>query len=242
MSVCVFVPEILAQSRQPPVSSEGWRVRLTPYVWGSGLEGSVGIGDRSADVNASFADILSELNFAFMTLFEANRDRFTTVTDFVYLNLSDEDATPGPLFSSASAAQKALIVSPTAGYRLIGVESNVLDAFGGIRFWRINGELNFEPGVLPGVELSASRNWLDGLAGLKGRFRLSPAWSASGYADIGGGGSNLTYQVIGAAGVDIGNRYALVFGYRYLNVAYNKDRFLFDTALGGPIVGFTLKF
>ena len=45
-----------------------------------------------------------------------------------------------------------------------------------------------------------------------------------------------------AAGADIGKRYALVFGYRYLNVDYNKDRFLFDTGMGGPVFGFAFKF
>ena len=64
----------------------------------------------------------------------------------------------------------------------------------------------------------------------------------TGYGDIGGGGSNLTYQIIGAAGADLGEHYALVFGYRYLNVNYNKDRFLFDTGMGGPIFGFAFKF
>jgi hypothetical protein len=43
-------------------------------------------------------------------------------------------------------------------------------------------------------------------------------------------------------GRDFGERYALVFGYRHLHVAYDKDRFLFDTGRGGPILGFAFKF
>ena len=77
---------------------------------------------------------------------------------------------------------------------------------------------------------------------MKGKRRLSPTWYLAGYGDIGGGGSNLAYQLVGIAGADIGKRYALVFGYRYLNVDYNKDRFLFDTGMGGPVVGFAFKF
>jgi hypothetical protein len=81
--VCLFVPRIFAQSTLPVPSSEGWRVRLTPYLWGPGIEGTVGIGNRSADVDATFSDILRELNFAFMGALEAERDRFTTITDAV---------------------------------------------------------------------------------------------------------------------------------------------------------------
>jgi hypothetical protein len=37
-------------------------------------------------------------------------------------------------------------------------------------------------------------------------------------------------------------RYALVFGYRYLDVNYDKNDFLFDTAMTGPLFGLTIKF
>src|SRR5262245_62568183 len=147
LCACVLVPDVFSQSTQPPSSTvgqstqpppstEGWRMRLVPYLWGSGLKGRVGIGHRSADVDASFGDILSELNFAFMATFEANRERFTTLTDIVYMNLSDEHATPGPLFSSADAAAKNLILTPLGGYRIVGSENSAVDIMGGIRFWR----------------------------------------------------------------------------------------------------------
>ena len=71
-------------------------MRVTPYLWGSDFKGRIGIGDHSANVDASFADLFRELNFGFMGVVEADRDRFTTLTDLVYMNLSDEHATPGP--------------------------------------------------------------------------------------------------------------------------------------------------
>src|SRR5262249_7095720 len=119
-TLCVFalLPDLFGQANPPLPRSEGWRGRVIPYLWGSGFDGTVGIGDRSAKVDASFADLFRELNFAFTTAFLADRDRFTTLTDLIFMNLSDERATAGPLFSSADATAKSLIVSPTAGYRL----------------------------------------------------------------------------------------------------------------------------
>src|SRR5262245_43237435 len=102
LPICIglFVADSFGQSAQaPPTSSEGWRVRLIPFLWGSGIKGRVGIGDRSTNVDASFLDLLRELNFGFTGALEANRNKFTTVTDVIYMNLSDEHATPGPLFS-----------------------------------------------------------------------------------------------------------------------------------------------
>lgn len=43
-------------------------------------------------------------------------------------------------------------------------------------------------------------------------------------------------------GVLVGTRYALIGGYRYLNVNYNQDDFLFDMALHGPVFGLGIKF
>ena len=52
----------------------------------------------------------------------------------------------------------------------------------------------------------------------------------------------MTYQIVGTAGLDFHKHYALLFGYRYLKVDYGKDRFLFDLAMKGPLVGFAFKF
>jgi hypothetical protein len=240
--VCLFIPEAFGQSSPQISGSEGWNVRLTPYLWGSGFKGKVGIENRSADVDASFMDILRELNFAFTGSLEAEREKFVTVTDLIYMNLSDEHATPEPLFSGVDAIQKSFILTPEAGYRVVDSDAVFLDILGGIRWWHVKGELRFEPGRLRGIDISRSRNWVDGIFGLRAKTDLSPTWYLTGYGDIGGGGSNLTYQILGVAGANIGSRYALVFGYRYLNVAYNKDEFLFDTGMRGPIIGLVIKF
>jgi hypothetical protein len=158
------------------------------------------------------------------------------------MNLSDERATPGPLFSSVDAVNKTFLLSPEAGYRVLGSDASFLDVLGGIRFWHVKGELNFQPGILPGIDVSRSRNWVDGVFALRGKRRISEKWSLSGYGDLGGGGSNLTFQFVGTAAADLGERYSVVLGYRYLNVDYNKDLFLFDTHMGGPIIGFAFKF
>ena len=123
----------------------------------------------------------------------------------------------------------------------MGSDPAFIDVLGGIRFWHVNLDLKLEPGLVNGIELSDSRNWVDGVFGLRGKRRLSKTWSINGYGDIGGGGSNLTYQLVGTASADLGSKYALMLGYRYLHVAYNKDRFLFSTGMGGPVIGFAIS-
>jgi hypothetical protein len=113
---------------------------------------------------------------------------------------------------------------------------------GGIRYWHLKTDLNFNRGLLPNLTITRSRQWVDGVAGLRGNAHLSPRIFLTGKGDLGGGGSNFTYQLFGGGGVTFGTRYALIGGYRYLQVDYNKDDFLFDMALHGPIFGIGIKF
>lgn len=239
-SVMLCASELSAQSAPPP-QSPSWEFELVPYLWGSGIEGAVGIGTRTADVDASFSNILSHLHLAAMGLTEVRRGRMVILTDVVYTDVRGQRATPGPLFSSVNPQQKLFILTSEGGFRLWDTGSASVDVVGGIRFWRSELELRFGAGVLPGVDMQASRNWVDGIAGVRARMALSGRWWAGAYGDVGGGGSNPTYQLTGSGGWDIDPRYALLFAYRYLSVDYDSDGVLFDTAISGPLFGFAFK-
>jgi len=239
----LWAPRVSGQPAPSQPSSEGWDIRIIPYLWGSSINGRVGIGDRTADVDASFVNVLDHLHFAFMNLVDASwNNKFVVLTDLIYTDVRGHDATPGPLFSSVKPNQKLFLLTPDAGYRILDTSRTSVDVVGGIRYWHLKTDLQFQPGRLPGIEVKEGRSWVDGIFGLRGKTYLSANWWVTGYGDVGGGGSNLTYQIFGTASVDIHRHYALAFGYRYLKVDYDKDRFLFDTAMKGPLFGFTFKF
>jgi len=58
----------------------------------------------------------------------------------------------------------------------------------------------------------------------------------------GGGGSQFTYQLFGGIGFQLTRHFSLTGGYRHLKVDYDKDGFLFDVALHGPVFGMGIKF
>ena len=235
-----------AQSPAPSSSSPtaGWQVELVPYLWGSGVDGTVGIGNRTADVDASFRNVLDHLHFAAMGMVDAHHDRFTLITDVFYTDLRGQAATPGPLFSSVNPQQKLFIMTPLAGYRVIDNNDSWVDVVGGMRLWQTKSELQFRAGVLPSLDVETSRGWGDAIVGLRARtvIPFASKWWVNTYGDLGGGGSDFTWQVVGTAGLDFQEHYALVLGYRYLSVDFNRNNYLLDTALKGPIVGFTFKF
>ena len=173
-----------------PQPADNWQIEFVPYLWGSGIDGDVGIGSRSANVDASSSNILSHLEFAFMAAVEARRNRLVTLTDFIYTDLSRPPCdSRAPVFQRASRSETG---HPHDRRRLPACEHRwwALDLVGGLRFWGLNSELQFEAGVLPGVGIDANRNWVDAVAGLRAKVGLAGNWWVSAYGDYGGGGSD----------------------------------------------------
>lgn len=233
-----------APKPKPQAAADEWQFQLTPYIWLARVSGRAGIGGFDVDVDAGLGDSDISLNFGFMGTFEARKNRLVIVTDLQFSNLGAERVRTGPLFVDADADFRTFVFDPEVGYRLLNdpEKGAFLDVLGGIRYWHLRSDLTFNRGLLPNLTITRSRQWVDGVAGLRGRAHLSPRIFLTGKGDLGGGGSNFTYQLFGGAGVTFGTRYALIGGYRYLHVDYNKDDFLFDMALHGPIFGIGIKF
>ena len=226
------------------VDPDKWQFQLTPYIWIAGIKGRAGIGNQVVDVDASLGDENVDLNFGIMGTFEARKNRLVILTDLQYSNLGTDRATPGPLFSTAEADFKTFVLDPEVGYRIVDnpEKGAFVDVLGGIRYWHLKTDLTFNSGLLTTITASRSRDWVDGVVGIRGKTHVSKRVFVTGKFDLGGGGSNFTYQLFGGVGILVGKRYALIAGYRDLDVNYNKDGFLFDNALHGPIFGLGIKF
>jgi opacity protein-like surface antigen len=236
-----------SSSEAPPASqpapADKWRFVISPYFWMAGLHGEVGRPNRTIQVDERFSEIFDSLKFAFMGVFEARKGKWGMQADFEYVSLEDEKATPGPLFSNAKAKIKTVVFTPEVAYRLYdNGKGSFVQALGGIRIWHISSDLSFGAGVLPATEIDTSRNWVDGVVGLRGKAALSEKVFVMGRFDVGGGGSKFTYQLFGGLGYNVTNRVALVFGYRDLDVNYDKDNFRYDTSQRGPIMGLGFRF
>jgi hypothetical protein len=230
-------------SPQAPASDE-WQFQFSPYFWLAGLHGTTGTPNRTAQVDESFSDIFHSLKFAFMGVFEARKGKLVSLTDMEYVNVSDDRATPGPLFSGVTAKVKMFIFDPEVGYRVFDDpdKGQFVDVLGGVRVWHISTDLTFSPGILPGTNVQASRTWVDAVVGLRGKAALSKKFFVTGKFDLGGGGSKFAYQIFGGGGYNVNEKIALIFGYRVLDVNYDKNNFVYDMNQRGPILGMGFKF
>jgi opacity protein-like surface antigen len=226
------------------VDQDKWQFQFSPYFWLAGLHGTGGVRNRTTGVDESFRDVFDALNFALMGTFEARKGKFISLTDLEYVSVSDEKATPGPLFSTVDAGFKTFIFDQEVGYRLLEnpEKGASLDVLGGARVWHVSTDFEFGAGILPATRIQASRNWVDAVGGLRGNMALSQKLFLTGKLDLGGGGSKFTWQVFGGGGYNLNPKIALILGYRVLDVDYDKNNFVYDMNQRGPILGVGFKF
>jgi len=233
-----------ATSGSQTSSSEEWEFSIAPYVFFSGLKGTIGVQRQSAIVDARFPDIFRNLDFAMMGTFEARKGNWIVLTDAMYMSLSGKRVTPSPFFSDIDVEVKETIIDPEIGYRVANLERGSIDLLGGVRIWHVKPHLTFQPRILPLVDVEGSKTWADPVVGARGIAKLSPRVFLTGKFDVGGFGvgSDFTGQAFGGAGFQLKPRIAVIGGYRYLRADYVSDEgFIFKTAMSGIMLGAKFK-
>ena len=246
MALCIVVLAVpvatAEQSRGQP--SDRWQFEATPYLWAAGMQGDVGVGRLTAEgVSANFSDILQSLRLGFMGAFEGRKNRYGFLFDALYLQLSQTKQAPFAGFGDIHAKPTQQMYTFAGTWR--AVEGRVpVDVVAGVRTNDIKLDLAMSSSALApqGRGLVRSRNWGDGFVGARVQYPLTSQWSLVGYVDVGGGGSDFTWQGLAGANYSITPTMTAKFGYRYLKVDYDHDDFLYDVATGGFYAGIGIRF
>jgi hypothetical protein len=238
-------PAVSTAAPEPaPAAQSGWTFSVTPYLWGANLSGqSAQFGLPAVDIDASFSDILDNLDFAGMAIADARNGPYIIFGDLTYTSLSSGSATPrGVLASSAEVEASTFAGLVGAGYSVLDSPPGRLDVVGGMRVWSVDTDISFSGGVLGEQSFSDSATWVDGLVGLRGDFAFTPQIYVVGWALVGAGQADLDWDVAASIGYRINERFSATLGYRALGVDYSEDGFLFDVVQQGPIMGLTIRF
>jgi len=250
----VFFFQILSISAYAdPTSGDKWEFQLAPYAWMAGQKGTVATlpGLPPADIDVDFYDdILGNINGALMLVGEARKGRFGLVMDVAYTDIEMEDPTPlGIFYSSMISRTKSWMWSLAGLYRIVENQRQFLDVIGGFRYWSVDSELTLKgadfPNVFPERSVSNSEDWFDPLIGLKGLSELGDSkFFISGGLALGGfgAGSDLFWDAIVNLGYQWTKGFSTTVGYRYMDVDYEKDGFLYDVAQDGLTLGLSWRF
>jgi opacity protein-like surface antigen len=235
---------------------DGWNFEVTPYFFAAGLDGTAGARGIQADVDASFSDIWDNLDIGLMGLFLARRGPWTLTFDGVYFKVADQRSktVTGPfgqvsVKGALDVSASVTVLQPSLWYRVLDDRTTV-DLGGGLRYT--------QTGSGPGREdLDGSRDRVSGRRRQLQRLRqldrcwlwarsvihpISDRWSLMGYADLGGGGSSLTYQVLAGANWTLDDRLTAKAGYRYVYWDYEDDGVVWDISASGPYLGLGIAF
>lgn len=259
---------------QAVASPSGWSFNVAPYLWTPALNTSLNLklppavgGTASVGSSLGFGDLLSHLNFAGMVAADAQYDRFSVLTDLIYLNLGatdshfraiNVDGLPSNPVSSSVQTSAGLSLNSTiwtlaGGYTLLQGDWGNLDLIGGFRYLNINNTFDYNLALtITGPrnqatfggsgQLKGSANIWNGIGGLRGRIRIgdTPLFIPY-YFDAGAGDSQLTWQIASGFGYHASWGDASIT-YRYMSFEQGSNAVVHHLWINGPQFAATFHF
>lgn len=234
--------------------TDKWEYALTLYGWYTDIGGTVSHSDETIIPGGPFtydaSDIIDDLSMVFMGGFEAKKNKWSFIADVIYLDVSGNNTSTvtgknGIVTGTTSAYMElsTWIVSGIVGYEVVKEERGTLSVIGGLRYSTIDVDstLNLQIINTRTSYISKSEDLLDGIIGIRGDINLNNNWFIPYYADIGAGGSDLTWQALGG----IGYRFSwgdIKLIYRYLDYKMDDGGILEDLNVSGGALGVTFRF
>ncbi len=127
---------------ETPAAATGspWEFSASPYGWLTGLDGTVGVGGLTGEVNESFSDILPNLKMAAALQLEARNGRWGIIADGFYADMGASSNPPGPLYDYVNVDIKEFLGELDVAYRVYQGPSGFVDLYAGLRYNNISGD------------------------------------------------------------------------------------------------------
>ena len=219
--------------------SDGWKFRITPYLWMMGMDGTTAALGQDVPVDASFSDILDVLNIALSANMELSKGKFFLVFDPLYAQLEADVADPGGGPVGGTIDVDMVLADLNIGYTI----NENFGIYAGARYY--DQDIEVTPNLLPVISLGD--DWTDYILGFRVRAEMSEKWSYAGKLDGAVGGDSESAWYLQAVLLrHFGSNKHLDLGWRYYDVDYESGsgvtRFKWDVAQSGPVVGFSWEF
>lgn len=250
----------------------GWSFQVGLYAWAPTFDGRLNYALPSiggtATVKADADNYLSDLNFAAMIAAEARYDRYSVITDLMYVDLGSSSSRVGsvnpaalpsnPISStqniSGDSSLQATIWTLGAGYTLASGSWGNVDVLGGFRLLAVDARTNYSlsaditgprgNGVVLSRHgrLSGNADIWNGIVGVRGRILIGDSgFFVPYYADVGTGDSNLTWQVFSGIGYQSGWA-GVQLGYRYMSFDQGSGSLVEKLTMGGAYLAVNFTF
>ena len=261
-----------AQAQTVPRAEPGWQFSVTPYAWVPSIDGTLRYqlpgqsGSGSADVSKDGSSLLEALNFAAMIAAEARYQRYSVMTDFIYLDLGGSSSklrdvnfggggnagVGANLDRGTESSLSGSLWTLMGGYTVLQGDWGHADIVGGFRLFSLNSETNIRlagdvtapsgsASFNRNAKLSDSATLFDGVIGMRGRLGIGKGFYAPYAFDIGTGSSTLTWQ----ASAGLGYQFSwggVALGYRHLSYEQSSKNLVQDLSFSGPFLALNFTF
>ncbi|WP_198375119.1 hypothetical protein [Neoroseomonas rubea] len=252
----------------------GWSFEVAPYAWVPSINANLryalppGIGG-SADVKADASDYFAQLNFAAALAATVRYDRFTLLTDIMYVSAdaggSRVEAADilgvgrNPISStvnvSGSTNLKTTLWTLAGGYTLASGSWGNVDVLAGFRYLGIEATTDYNlavtllgprgnagPSFGGAGRLSGRDDIWNGIVGVRGRLNIAQSgFFVPYYLDIGTGDSNFTWQTFAGIGYQSGWA-GVQLGWRYMSYDQGSNALVQDLTMSGAYVAVNFSF
>jgi hypothetical protein len=216
-----------------------WEFNVTPYLWMTGMSGDISILDQTTPVDASFSDVLKNLEIAAMVHAEAKKGKWSIMLDYVYANIENTGNVQGLLNErKVTGTIKQNIFELGFAYKFVEVNSFTLEALAGGRYFDIKLNLDFE-----NIEsINKGFDFLDPYVGVRFANQCHK-FSLKGRIDIGGfgAGSEVSYKYNIFTEYKFSELFQLQLGYQSLTPKYENNNFEYNVTSAGFVLGFNFS-
>lgn len=160
--------------------SQPWQFTIAAPGWMAGMNGTIGINGRDADIDLGLGEILQHLNMIFAMRAEAQKGPFGIFAEFIYLGLSDGAQISG-LIDNVAAEVNTSYADGALTWRLINTPRWSLDFAAGTHYANVYEKLTLNSN--PVAIQQASERFVDDIADDL-RDRLNQDISKSEFLEI----------------------------------------------------------
>lgn len=220
----------------------GWLHSVTLYFMGAGLDGESQIGAVTADIDATFSDIIENLEFGAMAAYHAEKGPWGFTVDGVFMGLGG--GATGPLGARFDVDVDQLVVAADVSYRF----NARLEALAGLRYNSLDMGVAVQTPGGASAEASQKEEWVDPYLGARLTAPFADQWAFVLRGDVGGFGvgADLAWQAVARFEWHRSESASISFGYRIYDVEYEvgagSDLFRYDLATSGPLAGVSWRF
>ena len=226
-----------------PLRAQGnkdWEFVVAPYFIAAGMDGDIQIANITVPVDVSFSSLLENLELGGMIHFEAQKDRWALLGDFIFMGLGSS----GPFQNISSSIDVDQYLGEFGVAYRFGEHGKSISLLGGGRYISLATDIHV------GNQFSVSKNidWVDPWIGTRVDWSISEKISLIGRLDFGGFGigSDMTVNAAAMFGYQLKENMALYLGYRVTAIDYDqgsgREAFIYDVTMGGILMGASFRF